>query len=140
MIDIDGTVVPEGISGIDAATRTILRRIADRHEARLASNGRNDARKRSITEGTGIPYTEGKKPFPALVRRLQEENRNGLPFVVIGDRFLTDGLLAFWLEGEFVPVRPLRSGYEPLRTRLAYGVHGIATALCLRLMGGYRKP
>ena len=140
VIDIDGTIAIDGTDSVDGETRVALGKVGNRHDARLASNGKDGARNARIAETAGIRYAEGRKPFRKLAEDLRKENRERLPFVVVGDRFLTDGLLALRLGGEFIPVRPLRGRHEPFRTRLAYGTHNFATALFLWITGESRRP
>lgn len=140
VIDTDGTIVPDGTETAADETLAALKRITGRHETRLTSNRRDAGRNERIAMRAGIRYVRGRKPFRALAETLKEENQGGLPIMVIGDRWLTDGLLAMRLEGEFIPVRPIRSSEEPFGTRFAYAMHGMATAIGIRLMRWCRRP
>lgn len=140
VIDIDGTLVCDGSETIGAETVRAVRMLAKNNMACIVSNKKDVARNARIARATSLPYVHGKKPHTRLVSALRRMNGAGLPFVVIGDRYLTDGLLALRLGGKFAPVRPLRTGKEPLRIRLAYAFHESVTTLALAVTPFFRKP
>lgn len=140
VIDIDGTLVCDGSETIGAETVHAVRMLAKKNTACIVSNKKDTARNVRVAHTAALPYVHGKKPYKRLVSALRRMNGAGLPFVVIGDRYLTDGLLALRLGGEFVPVRPLRADKEPLRLRIAYAFHESVTALALAVIPFFRKP
>lgn len=140
IIDIDGTLVCDGSETIDAETIHAVHTIAKNNTVCIASNKEDTARNARVAHAVSLPYVHGKKPYKKLVSALRRMNATKLPFVIIGDRYLTDGLLALRLGGEFTPVRPLRTREESFRIRLSYAFNESVTVLALAVIPWLRKP
>ena len=140
VIDIDGTLVYDGSETIDAETVHAVRAIAKNNTVCIASNKEDTIRNARVAHAVSLPYVYGKKPYKKLVSALRRMNTAKLPFVVIGDRYLTDGLLALRLAGRFIAVRPLRTRKESLRIRLSYAFNESVTTLALAVIPWLRKP
>ena len=122
VLDIDGTLVVDGEKTAGSAVREAVRRLKKHHTVCIASNGKNRARNESLAHALRVPYVAGTKPFGKITAAIHLMNTAHLPIVVVGDRSLTDGLLAIRIAGVFVPVKPLRTGSELWHTKAAYAL------------------
>lgn len=131
-LDVDGTLVPDGsMDGPGPEVQEQIKRLqAARAKIFLCSNGTDKARARAIATRLGVTYHETnlRKPNPASVADIAPVA--GEPAFVIGDKILTDGLLARALDIPFVHVAPLRSVKEPYSLRSIRAVD----ALCEKLL------
>ena len=139
IIDIDGTLVPDDESEPDMDTRHAMEILTRSHAACIASNGKNTKRNKDIARLFGIPYIAGTKPFGAVATAIRKHNKDNLPIVVVGDRYLTDGLLALRLQALFIPVRALHSTNETAYVRASYAIHGVITVVALALTAATRR-
>lgn len=139
VIDIDGTLVPDGENEPNVDTRRAMEILMRSHAICITSNGKNTERNKDIARLFGIPYIAGTKPFGAVTHAICAQNTENLPIIVVGDRYLTDGLLALRLHAQFAPVSILHSNNEAAYVRISYAIHGVITVAALRLMGVIRK-
>lgn len=139
ILDIDGTLVHDAESGVEAATEAVIKQlITQGNSIYLVSNGFSNKRERNrkIAKGLGVTFYESKakKPFAAAVAELLQ--KNNAPVVVIGDKFLTDGLLAINIRAPFIRVRSRRASSDSLYSKAAYAADQLAS----RLFGGLARP
>jgi predicted HAD superfamily phosphohydrolase YqeG/glycosyltransferase involved in cell wall biosynthesis len=125
ILDIDGTLLADNEEILDAQTTQVVKQlVAQGNQIYLVSNGfsHNKERNTSIASGLGVTFfpTEYKKPLKISVLPIIAAATK--PVIVIGDKFLTDGLLAVNLGVPFVEVRSLRSGKEPAYSKVAYAL------------------
>lgn len=139
IIDIDGTLTYDGSEIINTETINVVRTLAKNNTVCIASNKEDMARNARVASALSLPYMHGKKPYKKLISALTRMNTTKLPFVIIGDRYLTDGLLALRLGGRFIAVRPLRTRKESLCLRLAYAFNESVTTLALAATPWLRK-
>lgn len=139
ILDIDGTLLADAAQTPDEATIRAARQLsAQGNMVYLCSNGFSHKAKRNQELADSLQATyyaiDYKKPlkysFLPLVRGTTK------PVVVIGDKFLTDGLLAVGLGVPYLRVRSLRTKKDSLYVKLAYRIDDLATALCGGLARG----
>ena len=111
LLDLDGTLAPDNEQTVTQAVAVAVSDLAVSNRVVLLSNKKNHARNRQIAAVLGIDYLETnlRKPDPRLKTRLGELGVEGDNLIVIGDKYLTDGLMAKVLGAEFVKVRRLIS-------------------------------
>ena len=122
ILDIDGTIVPDCGRVASAAVRgKVLELKAQGNEVRLCSNSRRgnygerlDAIAAQLEVGT-CPVVF-RKPSTLAISGL---DRKGRELVVIGDKDLTDGLLARRAGAHFVKVRRKLDPADRLSSRMA---------------------
>lgn len=132
ILDVDGTLVADGEEIVPEESRAALIALASRADVYVCSNGRRGERLSKIVVGTGahVLETPFRKPDPRVLGSI---DRAGRRVVVVGDKYLTDGLLAVRTHAVFYRVRALRRFPEPWKVtltlvldatvgRLAYGV------------------
>ncbi|MBI2410234.1 hypothetical protein HYV30_04355 [Candidatus Kaiserbacteria bacterium] len=127
LLDVDGTILPDGASEISGAVREAVAKLRQENAIYLASNGNDVARVARLAHElkvgivpAGVP---AGKPFKRAARGLTAPP----PFLVIGDKLVTDGLFAYMLEAPFLHVRPKRSKSEKLSVRLSYILENIVS-------------
>ncbi|OGF64221.1 hypothetical protein A2661_00555 [Candidatus Giovannonibacteria bacterium RIFCSPHIGHO2_01_FULL_45_24] len=100
-LDIDGTLRPDGDREMSPEVLKKLAELKAKNEVHLISNKSNGAKKPSREAAEGVDIA-GKK------------------VVVIGDKFLTDGLFAKNIGAEFIKVRRKISGRENFFVKVTY--------------------
>lgn len=112
ILDVDGTLVADGEEVVPEASRAALIALASRADVYVCSNGRRAERLSKIVVGTGarVLETSFRKPDPRVLASI---DRTGRRVVVVGDKYLTDGLLAVLTHAVFYRVRALRRFPEP---------------------------
>ena len=125
ILDIDGTLLADGerTPTIDpAAAANVQQLVAQGNQVYLCSNGFSHKleRNRTIAKQLQIPFyeTSSKKPLASAILPLIAGTTK--PVIVIGDKFLTDGLLAINLGIPYIDVRSIRSPQDPPHARLVY--------------------
>lgn len=121
LLDLDGTLVPDNEQAVTPAVAAAVSSLAAGNRVVLLSNKKNHARNRQIAQDLGLDYlaTNLRKPDPRLKRLLRAGGVNDFSrLVVVGDKYLTDGLMAKVLGAEFVKVRRLISQTRSWPSRL----------------------
>lgn len=121
-LDVDGTVVPDSGSHVSAAVLAQVGALkAAGNEIQLCSNSRRGdyaARLADIASQLDVVVcpVAFRKPSMLAIEKLE---RNGRALVVIGDKDLTDGLLARRVGARFIKVRRKVDPADRLSSRAA---------------------
>lgn len=112
ILDIDGTIVFDGDSNIDKDVINLINDLKNKNEVYLFSNSKNNNRNLIISKKINVPIiiSNYKKPNKKIIEEIN--NNYNKKIVVIGDKFLTDGLFCFNIKGSFIKVKRLISGKE----------------------------
>lgn len=118
ILDVDGTLLADGASVLTASSRDAVARLAAQSQVYLCSNARASTRLDALAVGIPVqiirsPY---KKPDPRVLLGVADRGS----MVVVGDKFLTDGLLAAQTKVPFLKVRTISDGKERMFVRIAY--------------------
>jgi predicted HAD superfamily phosphohydrolase YqeG len=122
ILDIDGTLVPDcGRVASAVVVEKVLELKARGNEVRLCSNSRrgNYAERLAAVAAqleVGVCPVMVRKPSKLAISGLE---RDGRQLVVIGDKDLTDGLLARRVGAQFIKVRRKLDPADRLSSRLA---------------------
>jgi HAD superfamily hydrolase (TIGR01662 family) len=122
ILDIDGTIVPDCGQVASAAVHDKVRELKARgNEIYLCSNSRrgNYAQRLEAIAAqmeVGVCPVVFRKPSTLAISGLEP---NGRPLVVIGDKDLTDGLLARRVGARFIKVRRKLDPADRLSSRMA---------------------
>ncbi|MDD5083582.1 MAG: hypothetical protein PHT88_01415 [Candidatus Moranbacteria bacterium] len=118
ILDIDGTIAYDNQHDIDTAVIDIIKILKRKNDIYLCSNSRNTQRNAIISDATHIPLiiSPYRKPSKKIIRYIKKSTHTDI--VVIGDKFLTDGIFSIRIKGDFIKVRRLRSGEERPSTKL----------------------
>jgi 4-hydroxybenzoate polyprenyltransferase len=106
-----------------------VRELGERAEIYLSSNGHRERTKR-LSEELGVLFFDTPHQKPSI-RAVEGLERKGKPLFVIGDKIVTDGLLALALGATFVPVVPLRGANESTKVRTIYSFDALFLPLLL---------
>jgi predicted HAD superfamily phosphohydrolase YqeG len=118
LLDIDGTIAYAGGSHIHPGVHDMITKLKEHNEIVLFSNGTDKKRNYSVAEKLGIPYARSswRKPMPQVLEAVP--NPQKLPMLIVGDLFITDGLLAVFTGARYIRVRRFVSENESRLWRL----------------------
>jgi predicted HAD superfamily phosphohydrolase YqeG len=142
IIDIDGTLACSSSLDVDARARTVIRELQERNTVYAFSNNYNGSRSRHIARALQLPYIEAphKKPNKKILHYIDIGTS---PVIAIGDKFLTDGLFAYFIKAEYIRVKRYRCDGDTALDRLACMVddcvYGIACTLGLVKRCEYKR-
>ena len=132
LLDIDGTLLADGD---DIVPRYIVETVSlmkENHIVFLVTNSGKIARRESVSEQLGVSCVKSryKKPNPKIIEKISMDTEK--PVVVIGDKMLTDGLFARYIEAEFLLVERITSRRDRFLIKLSYLIDD-ACSVCVRL-------
>jgi predicted HAD superfamily phosphohydrolase YqeG len=110
----------------------IIKQISElkKHNDIVLCSNRNDHNRNGQVAGlTKVPYlhTNLRKPSKRILQLIKNQDKK--PLMVIGDKFLTDGLFARGIKAKFIKVKRLTSHRDGLLTQLVYGLDNLAFKL-----------
>lgn len=120
ILDIDGTITYDKSEKIESTEKNRLLELKKyAKEIILVSNGEEN-RSKNIAEIHGIiaHISKYQKPNKKVLNDIL--NKNSEEFVVVGDKFLTDGLLAIQHNIPFLHVKSLQIENESLKNKIIY--------------------
>jgi len=128
-LDIDGTLTDDNKVELSEATLRKIRELEANNQLYLCSNSRNHDRNRKVAELSGVKYidTDLRKPSKKILELVGQS-----PFkekLVIGDKFLTDGLFAKNIGAEFTKVARIESKNDRLYIKILYWIDDLASKL-----------
>jgi decaprenyl-phosphate phosphoribosyltransferase len=122
-LDVDGTLVADKGTDSDPISVEKIHELARISDLYLCSNG-NASRTAHMAKQLGVrALPRLRKPFP---HSAAHSIARGKRIVVIGDKFLTDGLFALCIGATFIKVDRIRSFDDGALTRAAYTIDWIA--------------
>lgn len=118
ILDVDGTLVADRGEVLSEETKQTVRALSGVAEVYLCSNAL-PLRTEAFVKECGVQglVSHHKKPSRRVVERLGDMSKR---IVVIGDKVVTDGLLAKNIGAEFVLIRRLKGTHTSLRGRMGY--------------------
>ncbi len=124
-LDIDGTLVPDGESEIRDIVIKRVQALKENYSIYLLTNDKDKTRVCFLAEKIGIQFINSKlrKPDPRLVKMISGSVPR--PYIIIGDKLLTDGLFAYSIGGVFIKVRRIYSGKESWKQKIVYALDDI---------------
>jgi predicted HAD superfamily phosphohydrolase YqeG len=125
IIDIDGTLVPDGEEIVDERSIEVIKALTKKNELYLCSNKNIPARNISVSRQLGVPLidTKFKKPNKKIIYSIN--GYQSKKFLVIGDKYIKDGIFAKRIGADFIKVKRERSGKESLIIRMTYLIDDI---------------
>jgi predicted HAD superfamily phosphohydrolase YqeG len=136
LLDIDGTLTHDGSDDISEEVLAAIKELQETNKIYLCSNKKNHERNHKVAEQTGIPYleTDLRKPSKKILELLPKDSPKDL--LVIGDKFLTDGLFAHNIKAKFLKVGRITSSSSTFFTKLTYLIDDLAA----KLLGVFFPP
>ncbi|MDP2624836.1 MAG: HAD-IIIA family hydrolase [Candidatus Peregrinibacteria bacterium] len=117
ILDIDGTLTHDRLAKLEDKTVAKVQELKKHNEIYLCSNRNNHDRNKQVAKEVGVEYlhTNIRKPRKGIMALVP--NHEGKDLLVIGDKFLTDGLFARRIGGKFIKVKRIASPNDRLTTR-----------------------
>lgn len=115
IIDVDGTLVADKNTNIEDPVLQKIREFAENNEVFICSNG-SPKNAEKFAQLSGTKFFKCLKPFRGNVLTILPKR----PTVVIGDKYLTDGLFALNIGASFVKIGHLKSANDKLFTKATY--------------------
>ncbi len=115
-LDIDGTIIADKGNSMPADMQEKIRRLAEKNKVVFASNGSVE-RSRMFAEMCEVSSISSRKPWPGEAYALAKEYQHK---VVIGDKYLTDGLFASGIGAQFIKVKRLEDAGDSVLIRVGY--------------------
>jgi 4-hydroxybenzoate polyprenyltransferase/predicted HAD superfamily phosphohydrolase YqeG len=142
LLDVDGTLVADGLNDVAEPERAKIAELCRHNEVWLCSNSRIPGRIEMLSLKLGVPSLNSpyKKPDRRVIDALPKmsDKSNGgskeLNFLLIGDKFLTDGLCAKALRGRFIRVQRITSTQEHVLVKITNTVDTLIGSLLYRCM------
>jgi len=130
-LDIDGTLVPDRGLNFDLSVLRQLEKLKAQNRVFLCTNSNDKIRKAKIERLLDLPIVTHryKKPGSKMLAELNLKPRSK-ELLVIGDKFLTDGLFAKNIGAEFIKAKRKISGQESILIKL---INLFDDLLCLLL-------
>lgn len=121
LLDVNGTLLAASDEAIGEAVRAAAERLKSVASVHLFSNRPGNARAARVASSLGVSLVETRrrKPDPGVIRTIDSFEK---PLVVIGDKVLTDGLLAYFSGARFVRVSRLRGSDDGIFTKALYAL------------------
>lgn len=118
-LDIDGTLLPDTESRVEQVVLQQIEKIKRNNFLFFCTNHPDVKRNGDIesTSGVLIANRQYKKPNKKILEEVSARNAN---FLVIGDKFITDGIFAKNIGADFIIVKRKVSGTESIATKLIY--------------------
>lgn len=117
LLDVDGTLVEDAGHELSPEAIEVLGKLSAHNELYLASNGPTERTKKLAEQfGTKFLPQLSKPRVHTSLRALSRKPRT----VVIGDKFLTDGLLALRIGAEFILVESMKHVEDARHIRASY--------------------
>lgn len=119
ILDIDGTITADASEKVSRGITEVISGLKKNNELYLCTNSKNSARNGKIGSFLGLKTIEGfRKPNKKILYLI--ENSQNKPYLVIGDKFLTDGIFAKRINARFIKVERIISGKESFLNKLIY--------------------
>jgi predicted HAD superfamily phosphohydrolase YqeG len=134
LVDIDGTIIPPEVEEYEISQETfswVNELKLHRNTIFLCSNNNVHERNEEIARILGVTYLriEIKKPLREAAGGVDKKNTE---VVVIGDKFLTDGLFAKNLGAKFIKIPRLVSDETPLQHKLDCWLDDVVSSIFYR--------
>ena len=133
-LDIDGTLVSDKGLNFDSLVLRQLEKLKAKNKVFLCTNSNDKMRKVEIERRLNLPIVTHhyKKPSSKMLVELNLKP-NSKELLVIGDKFLTDGLFARNIGSEFIKIKRKISGKETLIIKIINFLDDISFKIVLWL-------
>lgn len=116
-LDVDGTLAPDNSVQFSPEVMQEVRDLSAKNRVLLCTNKRNTERWRELERILSLPVVTRRHKKPSR-RVLEDAPHIGAERIVIGDKFLTDGVFARRIGACFIRVRRKVSGRESALVKL----------------------
>jgi decaprenyl-phosphate phosphoribosyltransferase len=132
IIDVDGTLVADKKKEIDLKIIEKIKELARNNKVYLCSNSSKENAK-NFAEMANVPILVGKKPFFIKIPEIIKKTSG---VIVLGDKYLTDGIFAKIIGGKFIKIKRIISNDDTFFIKASYFFDDIVYKILpyLRLM------
>ncbi|MBN2087299.1 hypothetical protein JW758_03045 [Candidatus Peregrinibacteria bacterium] len=125
LLDIDGTIAEDDQLEVSDENMVIIDKLKKMNQVHLCSNSRNHKRNKTIADYAGITYldTDIRKPSKKILDLI--EHSAFTRRLVIGDKFLTDGLFAKNIKADFIKIDRITSKNDRLYIKFLYWIDNL---------------
>ncbi len=116
LIDVDGTLVSDKEKVISTDVLSKLQSLSLKNDIFFCSNGSFEYSK-ELAKNLSAGFLKVKKPFTFKIKKILNTQKD---FVVVGDKYLTDGLFALFLGAKFIKIDHLRSESDSFFIKFTY--------------------
>lgn len=128
LLDVDGTLLPDGSHELDEDTMVHAKILTSKNKVYLVSNGTDSPRVERLAVSIGAAVApKGVPAGKPSVHAMEGITLEGKSSVVMGDKYLTDGVFAQRTGSRFVLIERKQSGKERFSVRLSYWVDRIVS-------------
>ncbi|HBI33700.1 MAG TPA: hypothetical protein DEA43_00285 [Candidatus Moranbacteria bacterium] len=129
ILDIDGTIVSDSEYHIEEDILELISDLKKENTLYLCSNSKDSKRNTKIAEILNVPLINSphKKPNKAIIDYINNEEKKNI--IVIGDKFLTDGIFSKNINAKFIKVRRISNQKERFIIKLINIIDDIAYAI-----------
>lgn len=121
-LDVDGTLVPDATQDLSEESGVLISTLKVSNKIILASNSRMKERTALLGQKLGLEVLDGIKPSDeSCVNALL----NNPPYVVIGDKWWTDGIFAKKIGAKFFMVRPIWAKTDSPIMKIQYIINSL---------------
>lgn len=128
-LDIDGTIICDDKSNIEQNIVDKVSKLKKRNRIYLCSNSHNHKRNRKVANIVKVEYinTDIKKPSKKIlnIAKVCLDDKK----LVIGDKFLTDGLFAKNISAEFIKVKRIISNNDGRYIKFLYWIDDLISKI-----------
>lgn len=120
IIDIDGTLVADGRSIVSKEAQETINELSKRNRLYICSNNKDIQRNKTLSRQININFINSafKKPSKRVIDSIQDYRSGNT--IIIGDKFITDGIFARRIGARFIKIKRIRSGEEEMIVKLVY--------------------
>jgi len=128
-LDIDGTIINDDEHKVSEENLQVINELKKYNQVYLCSNSRNRERNIKVGELANAEYidTNLRKPSKKILDLIDHT-----PFtkrLVIGDKFLTDGLFAKNIKAEFIKVKRITSENDRFYIKFLYFIDDLVSKI-----------
>lgn len=125
LLDVDGTIINDGGELLDEEHIKKIKELKQNNEVHFCSNKSGGQRLSEISGETGVSFLDNyhRKPSRKILQYIK--NDRNLPLLVIGDKFLIDGLFAKNIGAKFIKVKRVISLRDSWHIKLIYLVDDV---------------
>lgn len=118
-LDIDGTLVEDGGERLKRAVIEKIEKMKLKNQIYICTNMRDMKRKKMFEDLLSLQSiaSDSKKPSKNFLKSMVKNNKQ---IIVIGDKMLTDGILAKRMGARFIKVQRKKSGRDSWITKASY--------------------
>ena len=129
LLDIDGTIAKDDQLEVSDENLAVINRLKQNNQIYLCSNSRNHKRNKAIADNVGLTYldTDIRKPSKKILDLI--DNSPFTKRLVIGDKFLTDGLFAKNIKADFIKTDRITSQNDRFSIKLLYWIDDLVSRI-----------